>query len=246
MKLTIAAGILTLSALSAGMVRADVTVFAAASLAGPLDAVADAFSDDTGEDVVVSYAGSAILARQIAAGAPADVFISANIDWMDVLENEAAIDAVSRVDLLGNALVLIGGPTALPFEIEMLPEQLGSGRLAMALVDAVPAGVYGKAALVDAGIWGELETRVAQTDNVRAALALVAQGAAPFGIVYRTDAIAEPRVRIVAEFTGASHPDIVYPAARVRGGDDAGFLAYLQSETARAIFGAAGFTMPEK
>ncbi len=227
-----------------------VLVFAAASLKTALDEIASSFESQTGQSVTVSYAASSVLARQIQQGAPAQVFISANADWMDVLQDQRLIDAGSRVNLVGNGLVLIGGPDAVEIGV-MGPETdlgsaLGGGHLAMALVDAVPAGIYGKAALQNLGEWGRVEHRVAQADNVRAALALVAAGAAPLGVVYRSDALAEDRVKTVATFSPDLHPPIIYPAAVVEPGSPKAqaFLAYLQSDAAQAVFLEQGFTLP--
>ena len=225
--------------------QADVRVFAAASLAESLTQLAQDFEAETGTPVSLTFAGSAVLARQILAGAPADVFVSANVAWMEALVEAEAIAPASRVMLLSNALVLIAPAPAAPLDVQALPEALGSGRLAMALVDAVPAGIYGRAALDALGLWESLAPRVAQADNVRAALALVAVRAAPFGIVYATDALADPRVAVVAEFPEAVTGPILYPAARIAGAEDAGFLAYLQDARARDVFEAAGFTVPE-
>ncbi len=181
-----------------------------------------------------------MLARQIEAGAPADVFVSANEAWMDALEEQGLIDAGSRVDLLRSRLVLVAhGDAAAPVGIgpEMdLAALLDGGRLAMGLVDSVPAGIYAKAALEGLGQWGAVEPMLAQTDNVRAALALVAAGEAPYGIVYATDAVAEDGVTVVGTFPEDSHPPIVYPAAVVAASDNplaAEYLAFLQGPTRR-------------
>ncbi len=225
---------------------ADVTVFAAASLKGALDDVAAAWMAATGEAATISYAGSSALARQIEAGAPADVFISANVDWMDALENEGLIEDGTRVDLLGNALVVVAAADARDVTLAELPTALGTGRLAMALYDAVPAGIYGQQALTSLGLWDSLSAWVAQTDNVRSALALVAVGEAPYGIVYATDAIAEARVRVVATFPADSHPEIAYPAAVVAGSDVAAagdFLDFLQGPEADEVFLRHGFAL---
>ncbi|WP_420585032.1 molybdate ABC transporter substrate-binding protein [Ruegeria sp.] len=229
---------------------AEVLVFAAASLKTAMDQIAPAFEHQTGHEVTLSYAASSVLARQIQLGAPADVFISANADWMDYLQDLDRVDPASRVDLLGNGLVLIGAPDH-PRIGQMGPETdlseaLGNGYLAMALVDAVPAGIYGKAALQSLGLWDQLQDRVAQTDNVRAALALVATGAAPLGIVYQSDAGVEDRVRVVATFASDLHPPIIYPAAvRPSAAPEAKeFLNYLQSDNAQNIFEKQGFTLP--
>ncbi|MDA7967272.1 molybdate ABC transporter substrate-binding protein [Ruegeria sp.] len=226
-----------------------VLVFAAASLKTALDELASGFEQQTGQPVTVSYAASSVLARQIQLGAPADLFISANRDWMDVLQQGGLIDPASRVDLLGNGLVLIGAQGSAGAEIGPgfdLQSRLGGGFLAMALVDAVPAGIYGKAALQGLGLWEGVRTQVAQADNVRAALALVATGAAPMGIVYRTDARAEGRVQVVAPIPSDLHPPILYPAALTRsaGPEAADFLNYLQSDHAGAVFLGQGFSLP--
>jgi len=227
-----------------------VTVFAAASLTDALAEIETRFEAVTGHDVAVSLAGSSALARQIRHGAPADVFVSADPGWMDVLEADGLVEPGTRFDLLRNRLVLVAhGRGAEPVEIG--PETdlvglLGDGRLAMALVEAVPAGRYGKAALESLGLWDAVEDRVAQTDNVRAALALVALGEAPYGIVYATDAGAEDDVTVVGRFPAETHPPITYPAAGVAGRTGpaaAAFLSYLRGPAAREAFDAAGFGM---
>lgn len=225
-----------------------VTVFAAASLKTALDAVAAAFTDATGTETRLSYAGSSALARQIEQGAPAQVFVSANPGWMDVLDGQGLLAPGTRTNLLTNRLVLIAGQgmdvTLDPVPGADLAAALGDGRLAMALVDAVPAGIYGKAALQSLGLWDAIAERVAQTDNVRAALRLVAAGEAPLGIVYATDAAAEPRVRVVGVFAPSSHPPILYPAAIVGDGDTPearAFLAFLAGPLAGALFREHGF-----
>ncbi|WP_254446726.1 molybdate ABC transporter substrate-binding protein [Ruegeria sp. HKCCD8929] len=237
--------------LAPALVRAEtLTVFAAASLKTALDRVAADYQAETGQSVTLSYAGSPILSRQIQLGAPADVFVSANSKWMDVLETGGQIDATTRVDLLGNSLVLVGSEDAgqmaeIGSEFNLIG-RLKGGYLAMAMVDAVPAGLYGKAALQHLGLWECVSDKVAQADNVRAALALVATGAAPLGIVYATDALAEERVQIVAHIPETAHPPIVYPAAVTqRGGTEAReFLTYLQGDTVQRIFAEQGFTLP--
>lgn len=232
----------------------EVTVFAAASLKTALDAIAAEWQAETGTEVTLSYAGSSQLAAQVQAGAPADVFISAAVDWMDLLEEEGLVAPGTRVDLLGNSLVLVAhGAEAAPVDIGPgfdLPGLLGGGRLAMALVDSVPAGQYGKAALESLGVWAAVEPSVAQAENVRAALALVATGEAPYGIVYGSDAIAddaaEDEVTVVGTFPADSHDPIVYPAAVVAEGDRPearAFLDFLGSEEAGAAFAAQGFTV---
>lgn len=247
----IAAALILAFALAPGAARAaDVLVFAAASLKTALDDVAAAFEAQTGSEVAVAYAGSSALARQILAGAPADIFISANTLWMDEVEAAGLLAKGSRRDLLGNRLVLVGpadlsAVSPADLSAEALAARLGDGRLAMALVDAVPAGMYGKSALASLGLWEALAPRIAQADNVRAALALVARGEAPLGIVYATDAAAEPRVSVLATFPEESHPPIVYPVARLAdaGEPAAAFLDYLAGPDARARFEREGFAV---
>ena len=228
-----------------------ILVFAAASLQGSLDEVAAAWTKRSGQAVKISYAGSAALAKQIAQGAPADVFVSADAQSMDTLQTQDAIDPATRFDLVGNRLVLVaqvdGGPRAVALTKRGMADALGSGRLAMAETTTVPAGRYGRAALTTLDLWTTVSAHLAESDNVRGALAFVARGEAPLGIVYATDAKAEPRVRVVATFPARAHPRIVYPAARVRAADarrSAGFLAFLRGREARAAFARAGFTTP--
>lgn len=235
----------------ASAARADeVTVFAAASLKTAMDEIAAAYETATGDTVIPSFAGSSALARQIQFGAPADVFISANAGWMDQIEADGLLAEGSRFDLVNNAIVLIAhGADAATVEIGPaldLSGMLGEGRLAMALVDSVPAGIYGKAALNTLGLWEAVAPRVAQADNVRAALALVATGEAPLGIVYATDAVAEDKVSVVGTFPRDSHPPIVYPAAALRDGDTAAaarFLSFLHGDMARAALERQGFVV---
>lgn len=221
----------------------QVMVFAASSTADAMAEIETAFEDATGHELVVSLAGSSALARQIRQGAPADVFISASTDWMDAVESDGLIKPGSRFDLLGNSLVLIAfDPDAAPVEIGPgfdLAQLLGDGRLAMALVDAVPAGVYGKAALQGLGAWEGVADRVAQANTARGALALVARGEAPYGIVYATDALAEDRVTLLGTFPTDTHPPIVYPAADLATRDipaETDFLDFLRGPQAQAVF----------
>ncbi len=229
----------------------SVLVFAAASTRDALDEIVARFEQESGHDVTLSYAGSSALARQIQNGAPADVFLSASTDWMDVLDADNMLAEGSRHDLLGNTLVLIAhDPAAVPVDLTSdtdLAARLGDGYLAMALVDAVPAGVYGKAALESLGLWEGISAQVAQTDNVRAALALVSSGEAPFGVVYGSDAVADQSVTVAATFPADSHPPITYPVAAIAGRDTPAveaFLTFLTADTARAVFEAQGFTVP--
>ncbi len=234
----------------AGVARAEqVTVFAAASLKTALDQIVAAYANRSETDIVVSYAGTPVLARQISLGAPADVILSASAEWMDWLEARGAIDGTSRTEIAGNRLVLIASARTDPVAptADALRTRLGSARLAMALVDAVPAGIYGKAALRHLGLWDEIAAQVAQTDNVRAALALVASGAVPFGIVYASDAAADPRVQVLTTFPPESHPPITYPAALVAGQatpEARDFQDYLTSDAARDLLAKNGFLPP--
>ena len=228
----------------------EVLVFATASLTNALDRVAEAWTAETGHAAVMSYAGSSALARQIQEGAPADIFISASVDWMDEIEASDDLRAGTRRDILGNTLVLVAhGRDAEPVSIDAgldLVGMLDGGRLSMALVEAVPAGVYGKAALVSLGLWEDVEPLVAQSDNVRAALAFVAQGEAPLGIVYATDALVDDSVTVISTFPKGSHAPITYPAgvtAQSESAVAAGFLDFMTSEAARAIWQEFGFTV---
>ncbi|MDU8929230.1 molybdate ABC transporter substrate-binding protein [Alisedimentitalea sp. MJ-SS2] len=237
----------------ASMAQADnITVFAAASLKTALDEVAAEFTTQTGHRVTLSLAGSSALARQIEMGAPADIFISANPDWMDHLETNGQVAQGTRRNLVANRLVLIAhGANTEPLTLSTgldLPALLNGGRLAMALVEAVPAGIYGKAALEHFGLWQAIAPHVAQTDNVRAALHLVALGEAPFGITYATDAAAQPQVSIAATFPAESHPPILYPVAIMAGRDSeaaTALLTHLTSPASLSIFTAHGFEVPQ-
>jgi molybdate transport system substrate-binding protein len=223
----------------------EVTIFAAASLKTALDTLATTWESETGHDITISYAGSGALAAQIIAGAPADIFLSAAPDWMDEVAAEGLVTA--RTDLLGNSLVLVAhGRDAPPVDLAALPALLGDGRLSMAMVNAVPAGQYGRAALETLGLWTALEPSVAQSENVRAALAFVATGEAPFGIVYATDAAATDNVTIVATFPADSHPPILYPVALLTNATDPADRAFfdaLSGDAADAIFAAEGFAV---
>jgi len=225
-------------------------VFAAASLKTALDRIAAQWRKETGKQATVSYAASSTLAKQIENAAPADLFISADEDWMDYLKHRSLIEPKTRIDLLGNSLVLIA-PKDSKIEATIapgfpLPQLLGDGRLAMADPNAVPAGKYAKAALAKLGVWQQVETHIAAAENVRAALLLVARGEAPLGIVYKTDAIAEPGVKIVGTFPADTHPPIVYPMALIAGShnpDAAALAAYLRGPAARAEFEGQGFNV---
>jgi molybdate transport system substrate-binding protein len=225
------------------------TIFAAASLKNALDAVAVQFTKDTGKKVAISYAASPALAKQIEQAAPADVFISADLDWMDYLSQKNLITVSTRVNLYGNSLALVA-PASNNISLKIsqgfdLSGALGDGKLAMADVKAVPAGKYGKAALEKLGVWASIAPKIAEAENVRAALALVARGEAPLGIVYLSDATAEPNVKIVDIFPSDTHPPIVYPAAVIAAsanGEAAGeFLKYLKAPASEAKFTKDGF-----
>jgi len=228
---------------------ADVTVFAAASLTDALQEAGKAYQQKTGHTVVFSFAASSALARQIEVSPGADVFISADTDWMDYLDNKGLIDRATRKDLVGNSLVLIA-PVQSSIGVKIAPHfdlasALGGGRLAIADPAWVPAGKYGKAALAALGAWEGVAGHLAPAENVRVALAYVARGECPLGIVYGTDAAAEPRVRVVDTFPESSHPPIRYPAAATKGAKPLAreFLAFLAGPQSRAIFQKDGFTV---
>ncbi|HKU79843.1 MAG TPA: molybdate ABC transporter substrate-binding protein [Rhodanobacteraceae bacterium] len=225
------------------------TIFAAASLEPALDQMAHDGTLGSPAPRLV-YAASSALARQIENGAPADLFISADERWMDDVARHDAIVASTRTDLLGNALVLIAPADSkarfdLAHGAAPLLRALGrEGRLAIALPDSVPAGIYAKQSLTKHGMWQALQPRMAMTRDVRAALNLVVLGQCPLGIVYRSDAVSEPRVKVLATFPAASHKPIVYPAAIVKGHDDdatRALLAALQAGRARGVFRRWGF-----
>jgi molybdate transport system substrate-binding protein len=224
-----------------------VLVFAAASLANVLADIDRAFTARTGVRVTSSLAASSLLAKQIEAGAPADVYFSADLQWMDYLQERGLLRAGSRRDLLGNSLVLIA-PRSSTLRVSIGPgfplaRLLGSGRLAIADADSVPAGIYARQALEKLGVWSSVEPRLVRAENVRAALEYVARGDAPLGIVYHTDALVEKRVRIVGVFPADSHPPIVYPVALTSRADAAAarYAAFIASADAQAIFRKWGF-----
>lgn len=237
-----------LAGAAASAAGADTTVFAAASLRNALDEVAQRYQFGRGGRVVISYAGTSALARQIENGAPADIFMAADTDWMDYVEKRSLLRHGTRVNLLRNEIVLIA-PAGSDWSLAIQPgfalaAALGNGRLAMADPDHVPAGKYGKAALQSLGVWNAVAGRLARAENVRVALNFVARGEAPAGIVYRTDAAAEGRVRIVGTFAADTHPPIVYPAAQLARADSAQvrqFFGFLQSVDAAEIFRKHGF-----
>ena len=247
-RLSILLMLLALPALAHAAQPRPITVFAAASLKESLDEAAAAWTKRSGQKVSISYAGSSALAKQIEQGAPADVFISADGEWMDYLQQRKLIDVDTRTHLVGNRLVVIAPVDSALRTLALKPaavrQALGDGRLAMAETKSVPAGRYGRQALTTLGLWDAVSGRLAQADNVRAAMTFVSRGEAPLGIVYATDAQAEPKVRVVAAIPGRTHDAIVYPLARVAKTPPAatkGFLAFLRGEEAKAIFKRAGF-----
>jgi molybdate transport system substrate-binding protein len=242
---------LLLTCLAVPATAADLTVFAAASFGDAMAELATIWEGETGQAIALVLAGSSTMARQIDAGAPADVYVSANETWMNWLAERGRIIAESQVDIASNRLVVVAHDPNAASEIEVTAKSdilgaLGpSGRLAIALPEAVPAGIYAKAALTDLGLWKGLSARLAPTDNVRAALALVALGEAPLGIVYATDATAEPRVVIAGVFAEASHPPIRYPAAVTLDASHqetaSAFVAWLVSPAAQEVLRGYGF-----
>jgi molybdate transport system substrate-binding protein len=234
--------------------RPSITVFAAASMKNALDAVNGAFGEQTGIKATTSYAASSALIKQIENGAPADVFLSADLDWMDYGAQRKLINNDTRIDLLGNRLVLIAPRESRIREVIIGPgfdlaQLAGNGRIVTGDVRAVPVGKYAKAALERLGAWQKAQPKFAMTENVRAALTLVARGEAVLGIVYETDAKVEPNVKIVGTFPADLHPPIVYPVALTpaAGPEAAPYLAFLRSPAAKAIFEAYGFTfLPEQ
>lgn len=226
-----------------------VTVFAASSLQTALDSIAAAWQREAGGTAVISYGASSALARQIEQGAPAQVFLSADLDWMDYLAERTLVEPGTRSELLRNRLVLVGPAGTQAVEITPaldLVGLLGGGRLAVADTTAVPAGRYARAALETLGLWAGVAGRLAEAENVRAALALVSRGEAPLGIVYLTDDVADPAVAAIGIFPEESHPAIVYPVSLVAGTaspDDDAFVEFLRSFTAQCLFLAQGFVV---
>jgi len=230
-----------------------VVVFAAASLKTALDSIAAAWKANTGKSTSIVYASSGTLAKQIEQGAPADVFISADIKWVDYLDKEKLLRAGTRKNLLGNALVLIE-PADADAQMKItkgfdLAGATGDGKIAVCSIDSCPGGIYAKEALNALGVFPNVEPKLAQADNIRNALNLVARGEAKFGIVYATDAKAEPKVKTVGIFPSSSHSAIVYPGAIIetsKNPNAASFLSYLRSQTATKIFRGQGFEILAK
>ena len=244
--LVVAALLGTLAAASA----AEIVVFAAASLKEALDDAVRVYDNQNGDAVKIAYAASSTLAKQIESGAPADLLISADLDWMDYLQRHDLIQPGTRKSLLGNRLVIVA-PAHSDLKLDIKPGfdlagALNGGHLAMADPDSVPAGKYGKAAFDKLGVWNSVRAAVAPAENVRAALLLVSRREAPLGIVYATDAAADPGVKIVGVFPEDTHPPIIYPAALTASSnkpDAAKFLAFLESPAARPAFEKQGFTV---
>ncbi len=226
------------------------TVFAAASMRNALNDVDAAFSKASGVKVTASYAASSALAKQIAQGAPADAFVSANVKWMDFLEQKKLVAAGTRINLLGNQLVLIAPKDSRLDHLKIekgfdIAKLAASGRIAVADTKAVPAGLYAKAALTSLSAWKAAEPKLAQAENVRATLAYVARGETPLGIVYATDAHVEPKVKVIGVFPVGSHPAITYPVAGIAASKNAHvtrYLHFLQTPAAKAIFEKYGFS----
>jgi molybdate transport system substrate-binding protein len=229
---------------------AEIVVFAAASLKEALDDAVRVYDTQSGDDVKISYAASSTLAKQIENGAPADIFISADLDWMDYLQQRNLVKPGTRKSLLGNRLVIVV-PADSDLKLEIKPDfdlagALKGGRLAMADPGSVPAGKYGKAALEKLGVWNAVRTAVAPAANVRAALLFVSRHEAPLGIVYATDAAADPEVKIAGVFPPHSYPPIIYPVALTAESKNPGairLLEFLVSPAARPIFEKRGFTV---
>jgi molybdate transport system substrate-binding protein len=245
--LALAASIWSLAAHAQGR---ELLIFGAASLKNALDEANSQYQQSTGHKVVVSYGASSALAKQIEGGAPADIFISADLDWMDYVAQHKLIKAATRFNLLGNKLVLItsaDSKIALPIVPNFpLAQTLGNGRLAMADPAAVPAGKYGKAALEALGVWSSVSGKIAPAQDVRAALLFVSRGEAQLGIVYQTDAAADKGVRIVDAFPASTHPPIIYPlavTATSASPETAAYIQFLRSPAAKPAFEKQGFVL---
>ena len=253
MRSLIRTGLVAALLLAAGVVQAadTATVFAAASLKNALDNAGKAFTAQSGVELKASYAASSALARQIESGAPADLFASADLEWMDYLAKKNLIRQDTRVNLLGNRLVLIAPADAKESSVAFTPDAIAAalgpdGRLATGEVNSVPIGKYAKVAFEKLGLWAGIQPRLAQGDNVRAALLLVSRGEAPLGVVYESDAKSDPKVKVVGVFPADSHPPVVYPfavTADAKGDGAKRFLDYLRSAAAKPFFEAQGFSI---
>ena len=245
-----AAVVIAAAPLAANAQDKSITVFAAASMKNALDDVDAAYTKQSGVKVVASYDASSALMKQIEGGAPADVFVSADLKWMDYGSQKKLIKDDTRVNLLGNTLVLIAGKDSKIDNVTIGPgfdlaKLAGDGRIATGDVKAVPVGIYAQAALEKLGVWSAVEPKMAMTANVRAALILVARGEAPLGIVYSTDAKVEPGVKVVGVFPDDSHDPIIYPVAATATAkpDATPYLAFLRSQAAKTIFESYGFAV---
>ena len=225
----------------------ELLVFAASSLSDVIGEISTSFEQQGGTDVKISFAASSVLARQIEAGGKADVFISADQEWMDYLQSRGLIEKATRRNLAGNRLVLIA-PADSKVELKIAPgfplaAALGKARLSTGDPDTVPVGRYARSALVSLGLWDEIQDRLVRADNVRSAMMFVARGEAPLGIVYTTDALADPKVRIVDTFPANTHAAITYPAAATKGsrGDAIAYLNYLASPQVSETWKKFGF-----
>src|SRR6185437_8939604 len=246
----LAAALAVLTLASAPSFARDTVVFAAASLKNALDDAVAAYEKTGGGKVVVSYAASSALAKQMESGAAADIFISADLDWMNDVEKHDLIDKATRKNFLGNAIVLIAPTAAHAARVDIKPGfdlrgLLKDGRLAMADPASVPAGKYGEEALTRLGVWDSVKDTVASAENVRGALLFVDRGEAPYGIVYATDAAADKKVEIVGSFPEGSHKPVIYPVAATAHADAEArkFLGFLESPAARPAFEKQGFTL---
>lgn len=222
-------------------------VLAASSLQEAMEDLADGWQEQGHARPVLSFAGSSALARQVEQGAPAEIFVSADAEWMDYLADKGLLRAGTRRLVAGNALVLVGPPGTAPLDKADLREALGRGRLALADPEAVPAGKYARAALQSLGLWQDLAGRIVPAENVRAALKLVERGEVPFGVVYATDARASAKVAVAWTFAEGSHPPIVYPLAVLAAAKNPqaeGFAAFVASTEGQALLAERGFTAP--
>ena len=249
----VAVAVAALVAQADGAEEKSITVFAAASMKNALDEVDALFTRRSGIKVVASYAASSALMKQIEQGASADVFLSADTEWMDYGAKRNLIKNDTRENLLGNRLVLIAPKDSKIDKVNIAPgfdlaALVGNGRIATGDVRAVPAGLYAKAALEKLGVWSSVESKLAMAENVRAALVLVARGEAPLGIVYETDAKIDPSVKIVGVFPEDSHPPIIYPVAMTKDAksEAAQYLTFLTTPEAKAVFERYGFRVLAK
>jgi molybdate transport system substrate-binding protein len=241
--------VMSLVGVSAGASRTALVVFGAASLTNALQEAGNRFTQETSIPVTFSFAASSVLARQIESGAQADIFFSADLEWMDYLQARNLINRNSRRDLLGNKLVLVA-PAASRLELKIAPNfalaaALGTGRLATGDPDSVPVGRYARSALISLGVWNEIADRLVRAENVRSALAFVARDEVPLGIVYETDALVDPKVRVVDVFPANSHLPITYPIAltSTAGPQAAKFVDYLRGPAGAAVFRKYGFSV---